>query len=63
MTRHEVKLVVDIIEKYMTTIYDRPAGSNPRYVLTTFGLSRVKQELETLVKGSRMPATCNDKHN
>ena len=58
-----MKLVVDIIEKYMTTIYDRPAGSNPRYVLTTFGLTKVKQELETLIIEEQSPSTCNNKLN
>ena len=50
MTEKELKKVVEIIENNMTTIYDRPLGSNPRLVLTSFGLSQVKHELKELVK-------------
>ena len=53
MTDKDIELVIDIIYKYMTTIYDRPAGSNPRYVLTTFGLNKVKVELQELVKSNK----------
>ena len=33
----------------MTMIYDRPVGSNPRLVITTFGLSKAKQEIKELI--------------
>lgn len=50
MTEKELNKVVEIIENNMTTIHDRPLGSNPRWVLTTLGLSQVKKELKELVK-------------
>lgn len=37
------------MEKAQTTIYDRPLGSNPRLVITNFGLSQIKNELKDLV--------------
>lgn len=51
MTKKEYKQVCDILEKYVTVIHDRPLGSLPRFVITSFGLSKAKQEIkETLVK-------------
>ena len=47
MTQYELEQVVKIIERNMTTIYDRPLGSNPRWVLTTFGLEKAKKEIES----------------
>ena len=48
MTKQEYQKVLDIIDKYMTILYENTYA--PRLVLTTFGLSKVKQELKELVK-------------
>lgn len=51
MTSKEYQQVCAILDKYVTQIHDRPQGSLPRWVLTTFGLSKAKTEIkETLVK-------------
>lgn len=51
MTNKEYKDMCAILDKYLTVIHDRPQGSLPRWVLTTFGLSKAKSEIkEKLVK-------------
>ena len=54
MTEKEFKIMSDILEKYVTVIHDRPLGSLPRFVLTSFGLGQAKKEIkDTLVKGEQ----------
>jgi len=48
MTKKEYQQVIETIEKYMTVLHESPY--NPRLVLTSFGLSQVKQDLKGLVK-------------
>ena len=48
MTKSEYNKVISIIENYMTVIQE--GYSNPRIVLASFGLSKVKQDLKEMVK-------------
>lgn len=48
MTQKEYKQVIETIEKYMSVLHESPY--NPRVVLTSLGLSKVKQELKAMVK-------------
>lgn len=48
MTRKEYDQVVKIIDSYMTVLHE--STYTPRLVLTTFGFSKVKEELKRLVK-------------
>lgn len=48
MTPKEYQKVIEIIDKYMTVLHENTYA--PRLVLTTFGLSKVKEELKGLVK-------------
>lgn len=48
MTQKEYDQVVKIIDSYMTILHESTYA--PRLVLTTFGFSKVKEELKRLVK-------------
>ena len=48
MTKQEYDKVIKIIDSYMTTLHE--STYSPRLVLTTFGFSKVKEELKTLIK-------------
>ena len=48
MTKKEYGKVLDIIQKNMSVLHESPY--NPRIVLTSFGLSKVKEELKELVE-------------
>lgn len=48
MTKKEYERVIEIIEANMSVLHESPY--NPRIVLTSFGLSKVKQDLKEMVK-------------
>lgn len=48
MTKQEYDKVIKIIDSYMTILHE--STYSPRLVLTTFGFSKVKEELKTLIK-------------
>ena len=48
MTKQEYEKVIKIIDSYMTILHE--STYLPRLVLTSFGFSKVKQELKTLIK-------------
>lgn len=48
MTKQEYDQIIEIIDSYMTILHE--SAYSPRLVLTTFGFSKVKEELKTLIK-------------
>lgn len=48
MTKQEYDKVIKIIDSYMTILHE--STYSQRLVLTTFGFSKVKEELKTLIK-------------
>ena len=49
LTQAQFCKILEILRNAQTTIYDRPVGSNPRLVITTFGLEAVEKQLKEFV--------------